>query len=51
MDVCRGRSGVNRIICKSMLHMVGQAQYVEGMLQSIVGVYPVCVEGMFARTD
>ena len=28
-DVCKGRSGLNQIICESMLHVVAQAQYVE----------------------
>ena len=34
-----------------MLHMVGQARYVERVLQGIVGVDPVCMEGIFARAD
>ena len=34
-----------------MLHMVEQAQYVEGVLQSVVGVDPVCMEGVIAKVD
>ena len=37
-DVCMGQSGLNQIICESILHMVGKAQYVEGVLQGVVGV-------------
>ena len=36
---------------ESMLHMEGQAQYVEGVLQGAVGVDPVCMEGVFAKAD
>ena len=32
------------IICESMLHEVG-------VLQGVVGVDPVCVEGVLARAD
>ena len=39
-----------QIICESMLHVVGQAQYVEEVLQGVVGVDPVCI-GEFARVD
>ena len=31
-DVCRGQFELNEIICESMLHRVGQDQYVAGML-------------------
>ena len=37
-DICRGRSELKQIIHESMLHVVGQAQYVEGVFQGIVGV-------------
>ena len=36
-DVHRVRSGLNQIICESMLHVVGQAQCVEGMLWGVEG--------------
>ena len=39
-------SGLNQIICESM-----QAQYVEEILQGVVGVNPVCMEGVFARAE
>ena len=42
---------MNQIIYESMLHVVGKAQYVEGVLQGAVGVDPVCMEGAFARAD
>ena len=45
-DVCRGRSGLNQIILESILHVVGQDQYVEGVLQCVIGVDPV-----FVRAD
>ena len=34
---------------ESMLHTKGQAQYMEGMLQGVVGVHPVCMVGMLVR--
>ena len=34
-----------------MLHVVGQAQYVEGVLQCVVGVDQVCMVGLSARAD
>ena len=34
-----------------MLHVEGQAQYVEAVFQGVVGVDPVCMEGVFARVD
>ena len=34
-----------------MLHVVLYAQYVEEVLQHVVGVNPVCVEEVFARAD
>ena len=46
--VCEGlglgleQSELNQIIRESMLHMVGQDQYVEGVLQGVIGVEPVC---------
>ena len=43
MDVVSGQTGLNQIICESMLCMVGQAQYVERLLQGIVEVDPVCI--------
>ena len=42
-DVFRGRFGLYQIIHESMLHMAGRAQYVEGVLQSVVRVAPVCI--------
>ena len=51
-NICiQGRSRLNQIICKSILHVVGQAQFVEGALLGVVAVDPVCVEGVFARVD
>ena len=41
--LCRGWSGLNHLICESMLNMVGQVQYVERVLQDVVGVDPVCI--------
>ena len=41
-DVCRGWRGLNRIICESMLHVKRQAEYMEAVLQGVVGVDPVC---------
>ena len=35
--------------CESILHMDGQAQYVQEVLQGVYGLNPVCMEGMFAR--
>ena len=40
-----GWSGLNQIICGSMLHMVGQAQYVERVLQGFVVVDSMCIGG------
>ena len=34
-----------------MLHMVRQAQCMEGMFQGVVRVDSVCMEGVFARVD
>ena len=34
---------MNQIIRESMLHLVGQAQYVERVLHGFVGVDPVCI--------
>ena len=31
--------------------MVGEAQYVEGVLQGVVAVDPVCMERVFTRAD
>ena len=45
--MCRGQSGLDQIICESMLHVVGQAQYVQRVLQSVIRVDPVwlaCLE-------
>ena len=52
-DVCNGWSGLDQIIAESILHVVGRAQYVEGVLQGVVGVDPVCIwrEHLFARAD
>ena len=36
---------MNQIISESMLHVVGKAQYVEGVLQGVVGVDPVYYGG------
>ena len=33
---------------ESMLHVEGQAQYVERVFQGVVGIAPVCMEGAFA---
>ena len=49
-DVCRGQSGLNHLICESMLHMVGQGEYVEGVWQGVVKVDIILV-GAFARAD
>ena len=46
-DVCKGQSGLNQIIHESMLHVVGQAQYGEGVLQGVVRFDPVCIDGVF----
>ena len=46
MDVCRGWSGLNQIICESMLHAVG---HVEGMLKGVGGVDPVCIGGSVCK--
>ena len=43
-----GRSGQNKI-CEPMLHMVGQAQSVMGMLQGIVGVDSLCIGGSVCK--
>ena len=32
-----------------MLHVVGQARYVEGVLHSVVGVDPVCIGGSVCK--
>ena len=37
--------GCNQIIRESVLYVVGQAHYVEGVLQGVVGVDPVCIGG------
>ena len=50
-DVCKGWSGFNEITCESMLHVVRQAQYVEGVLPGVVQVDPMCMEGPFFRVD
>ena len=34
-----------------MLHRVGQAQYVEGVLNGVGGIDPVLLEGALARAD
>ena len=34
---------MNQIIHESMLYVVGQTQYVEGLLQYAPGVVPVCM--------
>ena len=37
---------------ESILHMKGQAQYVEGMYAVVSwGVKPVCLEGVYAGAD
>ena len=48
-DVSRGQSELNQIIYESMLHVVGQAQYVEGVLQSVVVVDPVGIGGSICK--
>ena len=40
---------MNLIIYECMLHMEGQAQYVEGVLQSVVGVDPVWIGGSVCK--
>ena len=50
-DVCREQSGLNQITHESMLHVQGQAQYVEGVLQGVVWVDPMCMEGVFESVD
>ena len=40
----QGESGLNQIIWESILHEEGQAQYVERVLQGVVGVDPVCMD-------
>ena len=47
-DVCSVQSGLNLKICEPMLHVVAQAQYVEGVLQGVVRVDPMCMKGVFA---
>ena len=46
---------MNQIICESMLHVVGQAQYVEGacipVLQGVVEVDSVCIGGSICRGE
>ena len=34
---------------ESMLHVMGKAQYVEGVLQGVVGVDPVCIGGSVCK--
>ena len=36
---------------KSILNVEGQAQFVDRVLQGVVRVDPVCMEGVFARVD
>ena len=36
---------------ESMLHVEGQAQYLQWVLQGVVGVDPVCIEVEFASAD
>ena len=53
-DVCRGWPGLSQIMHGYMRHVGGQAYYVEGFLQGVVGVdqlHQVCMEVMFARAD
>ena len=40
---------VKEIIHESMLHVVGQAQYVEGVLHDVVGVDSVCIGGSVCK--
>ena len=49
--VCvKGRMhGLNQILCESMLHVVGQAHYVEGVQQGVVGVDPVFIGGSICK--
>ena len=49
--VCEGMYASDGQLDKyeSMLHMEGQAHYVKGVLQGVVGVDPVCTEGVFVR--
>ena len=45
----QGTVWMNKIICESMLHLVEQAKYVEGVLQRVKGVDPVCIEGNICK--
>ena len=38
-NVCRGWSGLNQIICESVMHIVGQAQHVAGCCRGRPSVY------------
>ena len=40
---------MNWIIHESMLHMVRQAQYVEGVMQGVLEVDPVCIGGSVCK--
>ena len=42
-----GHSGLNQIICEAMLHVERKAQYLEGVLQDVVALAEVCMEGVF----
>ena len=44
-DVCTGSSGLDQIIRETAACGGGQAQYVEWVLQCVVGVDPVCIGG------
>ena len=39
----QGTVWISKIICEFMPHVVGQAQYVEGVLEGVVGIKPVCI--------
>ena len=42
---CEGMVWIEPIVGESMLHMVGKAQCVEGLLQGVVGVDTECIGG------
>ena len=45
----QGSVWMNQIIRESMLHVLGQAQYVKEVLQGVVGVDPVCIGGSVCK--
>ena len=45
------QSGLNQKIHQFILNADEQVQYVLGVLQGVVEVDPVCMEGVFARAE